>query len=77
MEFVLDEFGPIQASQQNKVHLKVEMRNTDMQTSAALLDGLVWSTHLSTLTIIGDCHNIVKVLPLAHVNRCLRLSTSV
>ncbi|XP_010667568.2 uncharacterized protein LOC104884588 isoform X1 [Beta vulgaris subsp. vulgaris] len=64
VEFELNEFGArIRPSQQNNVHLKVARQNhLTKQTSAAFVDGLVWSTYPTTLTILGYCTGIIEYL---------------
>ncbi|KMS95289.1 hypothetical protein BVRB_009670 [Beta vulgaris subsp. vulgaris] len=64
VEFELNEFGAtIRPSQQNNVHLKVARQyHLRKRTSAAFVDGLVWSTYPSTLTILGYCNGIVEYL---------------
>ncbi|KMS95291.1 hypothetical protein BVRB_009680 isoform B [Beta vulgaris subsp. vulgaris] len=64
VEFKLNEFGAtIRPSQQNNVHLKVARQNhLTKQTAAAFVNGLVWSTYPTTLTILGYCRGMIEYL---------------
>uniref|UniRef100_A0A803MG99 Uncharacterized protein n=1 Tax=Chenopodium quinoa TaxID=63459 RepID=A0A803MG99_CHEQI len=60
-EFILDDFGPImQASQLYNIHLNLRMQYANTVYSAALVDGLVWSTYPTTLIIAGYTYNTIK-----------------
>ncbi|XP_019103178.3 uncharacterized protein LOC130589364 [Beta vulgaris subsp. vulgaris] len=72
VEFKLNEFGAtIRPSQQNNVHLKVARQNyLTKQTSAAFVDGLIWSTYPTTLTILGYCRGMVEYLCKKLARKC-------
>lgn len=60
-EFILDEFEATQIFQ-NNVHLDLRIiYSCNIQNSVALVDGLIWSIHPSTLSIEGGCYEFIKV----------------
>ncbi|KAL2935111.1 F-box/LRR-repeat protein 7, partial [Bienertia sinuspersici] len=64
VEFVLDELGAVKTFQPNCAHLEVEITNcgVDSNFSAAFVDGLIWSTLPTTLSVGGDCYDFTKHL---------------
>ncbi|XP_021841719.1 uncharacterized protein [Spinacia oleracea] len=61
-EFILDEFEATQIFQ-NNVHLDLRIiYSCNIQNSVALVDGLIWSIHPSTLSIEGGCYEFIKDL---------------
>ncbi|KAL2942204.1 hypothetical protein RDABS01_030554 [Bienertia sinuspersici] len=63
-EFGLDELEAVQAFKPKNVHLQVVIGYAGERRpiSAAFVDALLWSTCPATLSIGGDCYNIVKYL---------------
>ncbi|KAL2941876.1 F-box/LRR-repeat protein 15 [Bienertia sinuspersici] len=63
-EFVLDEFEGVQTFKPKNVHLQLKIYYFEdtSQFSAAFVDGLVWSTRPTTLSVGCDCYEFVKQL---------------
>ncbi|KAL2940685.1 hypothetical protein RDABS01_029035, partial [Bienertia sinuspersici] len=63
--FVLDEFEGVQAFKPKNVHLQVQILYGGPETnqfSTAFVDGLVWITRPTTLSVGCDCYHFVKYL---------------
>ncbi|XP_021716125.1 uncharacterized protein LOC110684041 [Chenopodium quinoa] len=59
VDFVPKQYGPIEAIQQPNVHLEIKFE--ELMNPAALVDGLIWSTRPTTITIYSfHQHDIVK-----------------